>query len=250
VTPNSAEQSVKRTEGVSTTDLVGRMLMKTKEHHSRGPEALSPSIGRRASDCSEIEQPIQSSFLTTTRRITQFSENKAPKPSDKVVYVDGAFDLFHAGHIRFLKKARSLGDFLIVGLHSDAEVNKYRGDNLPIANLHERTLGVLSCRHVDEVIIGAPWEVTQDMIKTLNIQVVATGTHWQNEPDSPADAHPTYAVPRELGMLTVIPSDSKLSTRNIVDRILRNRGMFETKFEKKAAAEQEYYQQKTYRQEG
>mmetsp|Transcript_11890 Transcript_11890/g.25462 ORF Transcript_11890/g.25462 Transcript_11890/m.25462 type:complete len:89 (+) Transcript_11890:1204-1470(+) len=88
------------------------------------------------------------------------------------------------------------------------------------------------------------------MIKTLNIQVVATGTHWQNEPDSPADAHPTYAVPRELGMLTVIPSDSKLSTRNIVDRILRNRGMFETKFEKKAAAEQEYYQQKTYRQEG
>ncbi len=40
----------------------------------------------------------------------------------------------------------------------------HRGANHPIMHLHERSLSVLACRYVDEVIIGAPWEVTKDMV--------------------------------------------------------------------------------------
>lgn len=54
------------------------------------------------------------------------------------------------------QEARSLGDFLLVGLHSDEEVMKRRGPHMPIMNLHERSLSVLACKHVDEVIIGEP----------------------------------------------------------------------------------------------
>ena len=64
----------------------------------------------------------------------------------KIVYVAGAFDLFHVGHLDFLEKCRELGSYLIVGLHTDPVVNRYKGSNFPIMNLHERTLSVLAFR--------------------------------------------------------------------------------------------------------
>ncbi len=60
--------------------------------------------------------------------------------------------MFVQGHIAVLKEARKLGTFLLVGIQSDETVNAMRGANLPIMNLHERALGVLSCRYVDEAI--------------------------------------------------------------------------------------------------
>jgi len=65
-----------------------------------------------------------------------------------------------------------MGDFLLVGIHDDATVNARLGHNFPILNLHERTLSVLSCRYVDEVIIGAPPVITNDMIVSMNISHV------------------------------------------------------------------------------
>lgn len=53
-----------------------------------------------------------------------------------------------------LQAARGLGDFLIVGLHTDEDVTARRGTHLPIMDLHERSLSVLACRYVNEVIIG------------------------------------------------------------------------------------------------
>lgn len=87
-----------------------------------------------------------SQFLPTTQKLRQFSDGLSPQPGDKIVYVAGAFDLFHIGHLDFLEKAKTFGDFLIVGLHTDPEVNKYKGKNYPIMNLHERVLSVLACK--------------------------------------------------------------------------------------------------------
>lgn len=87
-----------------------------------------------------------SQFLPTTQKIIQFSDGAVAKPGDKIVYVAGAFDLFHIGHLDFLEKAKELGDFLIVGLHTDPVVNQYKGGNYPIMNLHERVLSVLACK--------------------------------------------------------------------------------------------------------
>jgi len=68
------------------------------------------------------------------------------QPTDRVVYVAGAFDIFHVGHLDFLEKAYQQGNFLIVGLHTDPVVNEYKGFNYPIMNLHERVLSVLACK--------------------------------------------------------------------------------------------------------
>jgi cytidyltransferase-like protein len=65
-----------------------------------------------------------SQFLPTTQKILQFSNKEGPKATDKIVYVAGAFDLFHVGHLDFLEKAKALGTYLIVGLHTDPVVNR------------------------------------------------------------------------------------------------------------------------------
>lgn len=77
-------------------------------------------------------------ILSETREINRFLPSQ--------VYVAGAFDLFHVGHLDFLEQARKHGDYLIVGLHTDPVVNKYKGSNYPIMNIHERVLSVLACK--------------------------------------------------------------------------------------------------------
>lgn len=144
----------KRTVGVSTTELVGRMLLMTRDHHKRSTTNSDNSTIISTFDTSELapfsangnKTATVSHFLPTSRRIVQFSEGREPKPTDKVIYVDGTFDLFHVGHIEFLKRAKALGDFLIVGIHDDQTVNAIKGSNYPLMNLHERALSVLACR--------------------------------------------------------------------------------------------------------
>ena len=62
----------------------------------------------------------------TYNSIFQFSSGLTPKPGDKIVYVAGAFDLFHVGHLDFLEKARQEGDFLIVGEYTHSILKSVR----------------------------------------------------------------------------------------------------------------------------
>lgn len=115
----------KRTQGVSTTELVGRMLLMTRDHHKRGESSISnvnaQDLGSfsQGTASADKQRTTISHCLPTSKRIVQFSEGREPKETDRVVYVDGTFDLFHIGHIEFLKRAKALGDFLIVGVHND-----------------------------------------------------------------------------------------------------------------------------------
>ncbi len=60
------------------------------------------------------------------------------KNSKKVVLVTGAFDILHKGHLKFLEKARELGDILIVGVNDDKYVRKNKGSSRPIQNEYDR----------------------------------------------------------------------------------------------------------------
>jgi len=244
-------RTVKRTEGVSSTELVGRMLLMTKDHHKGGLERLSTSAAPQENE-DELHKPSLDSFgtqhktrvshfLPTTRRLAQFSRGKAPKPNEKIVYVDGSWDLFHPGHVEFLRKAKELGDFLLVGICDDETINHHKGSNWPIMDLHERTLCVLSCRYVDEVIIGAPWEVSKDLITTMNVGVVVHGSQqdYQSEIDP-------YRVAKELDIYKEIESVSKLTTEDIVTRILKQRDSFEKRYSTKAKKEEDYLKNKEF----
>jgi cytidyltransferase-like protein len=87
-----------------------------------------------------------SRFLPTARRIMQFAEGRVPNPDDTVVYMPGSWDVFNPGHIAALALARQQGTFLLVGIYDDTTINKLKGQGLPILNLYERALSLLSCK--------------------------------------------------------------------------------------------------------
>jgi ethanolamine-phosphate cytidylyltransferase len=254
-------RTIARTEGVSSTDIVGRMLLCTTSHHLPPSRSQSAEIDGPATErIPKEDQPVTSngpaiehqqrasSFLPTSRRLMQFSSGSMPRPGDRVVYADGAWDMLTAAHIRFLKQCRELGDFLLIGVHDDHVVNQHRGRNYPILNLHERTLMVLSIRYVDEVIIGAPWKVTEDMIKTMNISLVVHGTHYDALNVRDTDEDP-YEVPKRFGIFREIPSSSDLSVPKIIERIVRNRERYLERQQRKSKQEATYYANKIHVEE-
>ena len=95
-------QTIPRTEGVSTTDIVGRMLLMNKSHHHYGGEN---------EEINTLNAPLcqYSKFLTTSRLLRLFSGKiQSPDEGMKVIYIDGAFDMFHPGHVSILKAAKQV----------------------------------------------------------------------------------------------------------------------------------------------
>ncbi|DBA13632.1 TPA: hypothetical protein GDO54_018435, partial [Pyxicephalus adspersus] len=177
-----------------------------------------------------------SQFLQTSQKIMQFASGKEPVPGDSIIYVAGAFDLFHIGHIDFLEKVHSLASrpYVIVGLHFDQEVNMYKRKNYPIMNIHERTLSVLACRYVSEVVIGAPYSVTSDLLDHFKVDLVC---HGKTEVLPDKDGSDPYAEPKRRGIFRTVDSGNNLTTDDIVQRIIKNRLEYEARNQKKEAKE-------------
>lgn len=93
-----------------------------------------------------------------------------------------------------------MGDFLLVGLHTDEDVVNRRGPHLPIMNLHERSLSVLACKYVDEVIIGVTPYITEDLIRTFNISIVVRGSQSEFSQLKPEQTQARYSVPQSKGI--------------------------------------------------
>jgi cytidyltransferase-like protein len=88
-------------------------------------------------------------------------------------------DLFHYGHVEFIKKARSFGNYLIVGLCSDEECTSYK--RRPVLSIEERTRSVQGCRYVDEVLPNCPLRVTKEFMDEHKIDFVAHGDDFDKE---------------------------------------------------------------------
>eukprot|EP01127_Copromyxa_protea_P007872 TRINITY_DN1788_c0_g1_i2.p1 TRINITY_DN1788_c0_g1~~TRINITY_DN1788_c0_g1_i2.p1 ORF type:complete len:350 (-),score=97.59 TRINITY_DN1788_c0_g1_i2:91-1140(-) len=238
-------KTVPRTHGVSTTDLVGRMLLLTKSHqvsYNDDDKALgtTPETDvRTMSEGKTQKSPYTrvSHFLPSSRRIVQFSEGRERLEDDKAVYIHGSFDLFHTGHIAILEEAKKLGTYLIVGVLPDHIVNQKKGHSWPVMNLYERVLSVLSCSSVDEVIIGAPWEVPASLIEAQGIHVVVEGSVVDSAYLDDKDADTAFNYPKEIGIYQKLSSPSNITTSDIVTRIIANRQAFIERNKKKEAKE-------------
>lgn len=126
------------------------------------------------------------------------------------VYVDGVFDLFHEGHINFLKVASSYGK-LIVGVHNDRYVETYK--RKPVIPEVTRYEVVRSCRFVDQVIEGVE-DLTDEMIDRYGISIVIHGDDFLE-----ADIVRHYLPAIRRGIFQTIPYTKGVSSTEIISKI-------------------------------
>ena len=127
------------------------------------------------------------------------------------VYVDMVANLFHYGHVEFLKKARSLGDYLLVGIHADDAVASHKRST--ILTMDERVASVIGCRFADEVLPNAPWRIDLGWIEKHSIDLVVHGDDYSEE-----QLQKTHAVPMEMGIFRTVPYTPGISTTEIIRR--------------------------------
>ena len=75
------------------------------------------------------------------------------RAGDRIVFANGAFDLLHVGHVRYLEAARREGDWLVVGVNSDASVARTKGPSRPVLPEEERAEIVAALEAVDVVVL-------------------------------------------------------------------------------------------------
>ena len=126
----------------------------------------------------------------------------ARKGGARVVFANGCFDLLHVGHVRYLEAARSLGDLLVVGINSDEQVRRLKGEGRPYVPERERAETVASLRAVDYVTVFHEPTVTE-LLLALRPDIHAKGTDYTEE------SVPERDVVRSYGGRVQIVGDPK-----------------------------------------
>jgi rfaE bifunctional protein nucleotidyltransferase chain/domain len=136
----------------------------------------------------------------------------AKEEGQTIVLTNGCFDILHAGHIRYLKGARELGDLLVVAINADAQVRKLKGIGRPVLAEHDRAELVASIEGVDFVTIFEEPTVEQ-LLLSIKPDVHAKGTDYTEE------TVPERDVVRSFGGRVAIVGDPKNhSTSEMIKR--------------------------------
>ena len=97
------------------------------------------------------------------------------------VFVNGTFDIIHRGHLELLNYAKSLGDFLYVGIDCDQRVKQNKGYARPIHSEEERKFLLENLKAVDEVGIFSSDEDLKNMIKLYKPDIMVVGSDWEGK---------------------------------------------------------------------
>lgn len=154
-------------------------------------------------------------IVTPTEAASRAAEVKAR--GGKVVFTCGVFDLIHVGHVRYLEYARSLGDFLIVGVNSDASVRELgKGPGRPLVPASERAEIVAALQAVDLACIY------DDLRPNRTIAIIRPDIHVKDAAYEGAELPEADAVRDAGGVIRFAPRVEGHSTSDIVQRIAKD----------------------------
>ena len=133
----------------------------------------------------------------------------------KVVITYGTFDLFHIGHLNLLKRAKSLGDYLIVGVSTD-EFNEIKGKKSVFPYEHRAEI-VRSIKYVDLVIPEKSWEQKIEDIKKYKVDIFVIGDDWKGRFDYLKEYCEVIYLPRTRGISTTELKETLLRLSTILE---------------------------------
>lgn len=140
---------------------------------------------------------------------------------NKILYTGGTFDLFHYGHVNFLKQCKKLCDTVVVALNTDEFVSQYKQPT--IMNYHEREKALLSCPYVSKVIPNLSGQDSKPTILSVRPDIIAIGDDWAHK-DYYKQMNFTQEWIEEQGMVLVyIPYTKGISSSEIRKRILNSK---------------------------
>ena len=128
----------------------------------------------------------------------------------KAVFTNGCFDILHVGHVEYLKKARSLGDALVVGLNSDSSVRAIKGKSRPINKEADRARVLAALYFVDYITIFEG-RTPERLIKVLKPDILVKGADWKTKDIVGADFVRSYG-----GRVARIPFVKGYSTTSLI----------------------------------
>jgi len=130
-----------------------------------------------------------------------------------VVFTNGCFDLLHPGHVSYLRAARSLGDALVVGLNSDASIERLKGPLRPIVHERDRATVLAALQSVDAVVLFGE-DTPVRLMRELKPAVYVKGGDYRVED------LPEAEVAAEIGTeVKILPFEPGYSTTALIERI-------------------------------
>jgi D-glycero-beta-D-manno-heptose 1-phosphate adenylyltransferase len=105
---------------------------------------------------------------------------KLKEKNKKIVFTNGCFDILHKGHIEYLEQAKSLGDYLVIGLNSDTSVKRIKGESRPINSENDRAYVLNSLKIIDAVVIfdeDTPYNIIKEIIPDFLVK----GGDWKED---------------------------------------------------------------------
>lgn len=136
----------------------------------------------------------------------------------RIVFTNGCFDLVHAGHVLYLKDARSLGDVLIVGVNSDASVRRLKGKGRPLTPEGDRIEVLASIGSVDFVVLFGE-DTPARLIEEIRPDVLVKGGDYTEEEVVGSRTVASYG-----GKTVIIPLLPGRSTQEVIRRIVDRYG--------------------------
>src|SRR4051812_13628767 len=131
-----------------------------------------------------------------------------------IVFTNGVFDILHAGHVRFLRQAKALGDVLVVGVNSDRGVRRLKGQRRPINHERDRLALVAALDAVDHAVLFDE-DTPASLIRALRPHVHVKGGDYAEAALPEAEA--VHAVG---GQVVILPLVGSLSTTSVIERIV------------------------------
>nr|WP_279615553.1 D-glycero-beta-D-manno-heptose-7-phosphate kinase [Geoalkalibacter ferrihydriticus] len=169
------------------------------------PEEILEVAGRQHSD---------SDLKIKGREILSVLLERERERGKRIVFTNGCFDLLHVGHVKYLQKARNLGDLLVLGLNSDASIRRLKGPKRPLIGEEERAHLMAALKCIDYVVTFDE-DTPLELIDALRPQILVKG----------GDYAPEGVVGKELvesygGRVEIISFVDGKSTTNVIETIL------------------------------